>query len=907
MTRGPDPRPRRTLLSVCRGLTRWVAERLLPDDSREFIVGDLEELHRTWTERHGRAAADRRYIRALGASVLARLGRRARRPARDAWRSRTRHTEEFVTDLRHAARDIRRRPGLVAAVSLTLGIGVGGAATVFGMVDQLLLRPPPGVHDAGTAAFLEFATPDRGQEGVSIPLARAVREAAGTLSGLATFDYLQVHLSADGGRPLNRRSYTVFGDYFELLEVRPRVGRLLAASETGPGSDPTRAVISESLWDDLFARDPDVVGRHFEANGKTLTVLGVAAEGFRGTDRSWGVDLWVPRSAFSLLTNYPIERLWLESNRLNQDFVVRAADGASTDAVASEVNAILQGLAQVQPDQATYLSTLKAVVHPGVTIPVGRRSYVLPALTVFSVAGLLILLITCANVTNLLLVRASRSSGEIAVRRALGASKSRIVRGALVRSLLLATSGVVVGFGVAWLIGRAIQGESLWGFPGFEGLALDWSVVIFAGGSIVVTALLSGIVPAMVEARFKPEAGLRDVAPQATRRHDRLRHAMSALQIGLSLSLLIGSILLLRTVRNLFDVDPGLDMAGVYVASIDMGTESLEGDALRAFHRRLLDGLADVPGVSGVALQSFYGPYEGALSSRVTTSPDADEAPAWLGTHWVTPGWFDLLGVAAVRGRLFRAGESASATHTSVVVTSKLANRLFGGTDVVGRALWIGGRDLHEARIIGVVGDVRLIDLASPPDEALFLPYPPDQTDPVTALIRVTDSGAGAAERLQRAIAALAPAFPIPQLQLLRSRVEEDFSEQRVLSRLLGVFSTLALLLAGVGLYGVIAFTVAGRRREFAIRMALGADRARISKLALRSALFPVLVGTALGLVGAYGLSRLLESHLFGIAALDPASYLGAAALMATVAIVAAWLPARTAARTDSVTTLASE
>lgn len=891
-------------ITMVRRITRRILERVLPSSDREFILGDLEELHQNWVARKGVRVADWWYVKALFASVASRFTSPRGRTMEPHLTARRPAGADFLIELGQATRMLGRNLGLVAAVAMTLGIGVGAAATVFGMINQLLLRPLAGVTDPAGAAYLEFSTPDRSQVGISGPLAQQLRDATTLLSGFATFDFVRVHASAEDTRPVDVRAYTIHGDYFELLGVRPTAGRLLAASETGPRADPFKAVISERLWEQLFARSPDAIGRQFQANGHTVTVLGVAAGDFRGTDRTWEIDLWIPRSAYALLTGYPQERLWSPTSNLNQYFVIRPRAGATFDAAEAEINAVLRRLAESAPAEREQIAALSARVHPGLNVDISLRGRIDPALHILGLAGILILLIPCANVANLLLVRALNSRGEIAVRRALGASGVRIARIAMIESFLLAIVGTLTGLGAAWLIGLTIQGEALWGLPGFEGFMIDWRVIAFASAAVLVTTLLSGTLPSVLAARFDPGGALRDAGSQVTHRHGWLRHGMSAVQIALSLTLLVGSLLLSRTVRNAYAIDMGMDIDNVYVASIDLGREPLDDATLVALHRRLMTNVSEISVIESTALQSFYGPHEGSLQSGITTSPDSEQRPEWRTTLWVTPGWFELFRIRPLEGRVFTPADAQSSGSLPVILSKKLATRLFQQTNVVGRKVWVGTRDLDEAHVIGVVDDLQLVDLRSPPEEAFFLPYPPQQTSPITVLARSSDAGAATGLRIQEAIAAAAPAYPVPVIELLRTRTDAQFAEQRILASLLGIFSGLAVLLASVGLYGVVAFSVAGRRREFAIRSALGADGARIARLVLVSAATILLVGTVLGLIGAIGLSRVLESRLYGVDALDPASYVGAAGMLAMVAALACWLPARAAVTMTPVATL---
>lgn len=904
---GEDANGSGGLLSRVRRHARRVVGPALRRDRREFILGDLEELHELWSARYGRRAADRRYLKALFGSVGGGW-RRGTEPGRLRHERRQGIAAGVLSDVREAIRTLRRQPVLTVIVAVTLGLGIGAAGAVFGLVNELLLRPLPGVRNPGGAAFVEFSEADRRNTGISGPLAEAIRASATLLDGIATFDYVGVHASAEGVRPREVRAYTVFGDYFELLGVRPVAGRLLSAGETGPQSDPYVAVISEQLRESLFAPSDDVIGQRLDVNGSTFTIIGVTAGGFGGTDRGWTVDLWVPRSAYVPLTNSLRERLWARDSRLNQDFVARPLPGVSFAAAEAELNALLRRLGEAEPLHGEYVSELHATLHPGLNVSPGLRPYLRPALGILALAGILVLLIPCANVANLLLMRALKARGELAVRRALGASTARIARRALIESFLLAGSGALTGLGVAWLIGRTVQGESLWGLPGFDGFSVDWRVLAFACIAVLVTALLSGLLPAVLAARFDPGGALRDAGTHVTGRQSELRNGMSILQIALSLTLLVGGILLARTVRNMYALDPGITLDGVYSASIDMGRlQPPESGALEVLYRNLLDRVQAVRGVRGVALQSFYGPYRGALRSNIATSPETAAQPVWVATHWITPGWFELLDIEPVAGRSFRPADAARSGRLPVILTRSLAYRLFGQTAVVGRTVHVGMQTLEEAAVVGVIGDVRLTRLHATPDEALFLPFPAAQTNPVTVVIRVADSDPAAPARIREALEAAAPAFPVPEPEALRSRIDDQLAEQRILARLLVVFSGLAVLLAAGGLYGVVAFGATGRSREFAIRIAVGADGTGIATLVFRSAALIVAAGTAVGLAGAYGLSTLIGSRLFGVSPMDPLSYVGAAALLAAVATLACWLPARAAARLDPVTTLKQE
>ena len=889
-------------------LARLLARLLLPTRDREFILGDLEELYAWRSKNQGRGSAHLNYLREVFASVVARRTGRSPHPrsGRPPTRARSSIFGDVAADLRHTVRTLRRQPEFVIIVALTLGVGVGAAGAVFGMVNQLLLRPVPGVADPSGAAFLEFHTEEQSATGVSGPDVEEIRRSATLFEGIATFDDVGVFASVDGSRPIDTRAITIYGDYFELLGVRPSLGRLLRADETGPDADPYVAVISERLWTTLFNRSPDVVGERFQANGTTLSVLGVAGGGFRGTDRLWQVDIWMPKSAWVPVSGFPRERLWSRDSRLNQWFVARPRRGISLEAGQHQINQLLQGMALADPGPGSYLNNLDATLHRGLLHPFIRQM-LYPALGVLAGAVMLMLLIPCANVANLLLVREVHRRGEVAVRRALGASVGRIVRNRIVESVLLGTVGTLAGLAIAWLIGLMFLGESLLGLEDFEGFVLDVRVLGFASAAVLVTALLFGTLPAALAGRFDLSRGLRNAGSKATGGHSVIRHGMSALQIALSLTLLIGSILLGRSVRNLYGVDAGLTAEGVSISTISDWRLGLDAPALEALHRRLLDAVEAVPGVQAAALDA-YGPYFTRLPGRISSLGPSDADAERADIYWASPGWFALMRVDMVSGRAFRGPDWNSSGPPKLIVTDPLARRLFGRTDVIGQTVFVGIRTLEEAEIVGVVGDLRLYDLRSPPDEAFFLSRPrPGLTGIVTTLVRTSTSDPGVADGVRRAVEAVVPSLPVPQLTPLTDRIDVQLSEQRIFARLLGLLSSLAVLLAAVGLYGVIAFAVASRKREFGIRLALGADGVRISRLVFKSAATIVFLGTLLGLAGAYVLSRVIESRLFGVEAVDVTSYVAAVALFSVVAVLACWVPGAAAVRVDPVDTLRTE
>ncbi len=467
--------------------------------------------------------------------------------------------------MRDALRTLRRERAFTALTVATLALGVGSSAAVFGMVNQLLLRPLPGAGNGRTAAYVQFRSPVRPEgtngEGISTPDFDALRRDATLFDGMASYGLVGLTVSRDDARPIAVYGERIYGDFFDVLGVRPAVGHLLEAPETELGADPSRAVVSERLSTRLFGTSTGAVGRSIRMNGRSVTVVGVAGGAFRGPERGIDVDVWLPLGALVPLVGATPERLRSRDAGLHGDIVVRLAPGARVEAAEGQVAEILGRLARDEGDPR--LAELRPRLYPGLDTPPIIRAITYRSLRTLGIVVALVLLIACANVANLLLFRNVAHRGATATRRALGASSGRIARQRLVLSLLLATLGTVGGLGVGWLVALPFRGARLTRMPAFEGLVLDAHVVLFAGVASVATALLFGTVPALLAGRFDVAASLGRSRSGDTGGSGRVRSALSAGQLGVSLALVVAALLLVRTVHNLYAADSGLTIDGV--------------------------------------------------------------------------------------------------------------------------------------------------------------------------------------------------------------------------------------------------------------------------------------------------------------------------------------------------------
>ncbi|MDX1646267.1 MAG: FtsX-like permease family protein, partial [Longimicrobiales bacterium] len=493
--------------------------------------------------------------------------------------------------------------------------------------------------------------------------------------------------------------------------------------------------------------------------------------------------------------------------------------------------------------------------------------------------------------------------------RAFGASRMRIARQFLAESVFLALLGGAMGLVVAWLIMIPFRGQSLVRMPAFEGFTIGPEILRLGVVSALGAALLFGTVPALLASRFDLGAALRSSGARETGRLGSLRTALSASQIAMTLALVVGAVLLLRTVANLRSVETGVDVERVVRVTVDLSME-LEPAELHLLQRQLLGEVSSLPGVEHAALD-VYGPHGARTLGRIGlpgANVDDEEPRESLPMIWqVTPGWFELFGMETIAGRTFEDSDWRVPSADPVILTASLARRLFGRTDVVGQIVMAGARDLVERRIVGVVEDYRSLYSPSEPQDAYFVPYGDVRRSYLTLFAKTESRDGTAAEAIRNVVESSFPDVAVPDPVYLTDTVEEIHQEERMLGQFLWILSVFGLLMSAVGLYGAIYFVVVNRRREFGIRLALGADRKRILQLVARSALAITLGGAVVGLLAAYWLSRVLQNRLFGVGVLDASSYLAAVSLVVLVAVLACVAPARAALQSDPVATLRAE
>jgi len=820
----------------------------------------------------------------------------------DERRQRRTHRTEVMTDmlqdLRLAARTLRRSPGFTATAVACIALGIGVTTTIFSAVNAILLRPLP-YPRADELVAVYAQNPDRGIYGanVSWPDYASWRDESRALAALGMWTWTSLAVGGGAGEVERVEGSEVTANLFPLLGVRPVLGRAFSAGDQTPGRDRV-ALLSYGLWQRRFGGDRGVVGRSVQVDGLPYTVVGVMPPRFNFPQRG---QLWVP---FTVDQNAQ-ER----ANRMYAGAIGRLKPGVTVEQARADLAAVSARLQREYPGDNFGWA---AEVIPLRDDLVGdlRRP-----LLVFLGAVAFVLLIACANVANLMLARGATRQREVAIRVAIGAGRGRLVRQIMTESVLIAALGGALGvllarYGVR-LIALAFPDD----VPFYISLHVDGATLLFAALTAGLTGVLFGVLPALRSTRLDVAASLRDGARDAgsSVARSRVRSALVVAEIALSLVLMAGAALLLRSYQALQGTDLGFEERGILSVRISLPLAKYPARATRAeFYDRLFERVRAMPGVQVVGSAQGI-PFSG-WNVQAELSVEGRPAPAAgqeLDAHyqWITPDFFKAIGVPLERGRGFTAADRDS-TSPVAIVNETLARRVFGGEDPIGRRMRIGGAGSSDpwATIVGVARDYRHYRLSEPMGPAIYFPYAAVPLLQQTLAIRTSLADPLAlAPAVRAAIRELDPDVPAYEVQTFEQAVSRSLWRQRLQGQVLGTFALLALALAAVGLYGVVAYAVAQRTRELGVRMALGATRRDVVSLVLGQGARLTLAGVAIGAVASLALTRLLASLLYGVRATDPATLAGVSAVLAGVALAATYVPARRAARVDPLVAMRSE
>ena len=813
---------------------------------------------------------------------------------------------DLAFDLRVALRQLRRAPGFAAAAVLTLALGIGATTAIFSVAYGVLLRPLP-FAAPDRLVQLTFAEPASVATGLylSAPEYLDIPAAVPSLAGLGAFHESEPTLEAEEGRPERLRAAAASSSLFQTLGVRALAGRLYGPDDERPGVERV-LVLDHRFWQRRFAGDPGVVGRSVRVSGRPATVVGVLPPNVHVGDRE----------AFFPLVLDPAQLGPRGSHYL--EVIARLAPGTTLERAHAELASLARRWVADHPDAyPDPAMTMSAVPLRDVWVGASR-----PTLLVLLGAVALLLLLACVNVANLLLVRAEARGREIGVCVALGAGRGRLVRQLLTETALLALLGAAVGLPLAVLGVRGLLVLNPEVVPPSLTVGVDGAVLAVAAFIVVAAALLAGLVPAMQASRTDVRAAISAGAVGGGRRGGRLRAALVALEFAVATLVLVGAALVGRSFWRLQQVDPGFRSASVLTFDVQMRQARAPADSLvPEAYADLLARLAALPGVRAAASVSHL-PMNGTVGSWVV---EAEDRPARSGEALLSPNfivatadYLPTLGIPILAGR----GPSAADRATDppiVVVSASLARALWPGRDPVGRRMRLGGpsdNSLPWMTVVGVAGDVRSEALGAEPRPAYYMldaQFPRmagGATRSMTIVLRAEGGEAATvalAPGVRQVVREFDSGLAIANLRSLTDVVSSTVARPRFAAVVLVAFGAAALLLAVVGAYGVLAYTVERRRREMGIRIALGARTSQVRGLVVRSGLALAAVGLAAGLAGAFAGARLLDAVLYDVRATDPASFAAATLLLAAAALAASWIPARRAVRVDPAVALRPE
>lgn len=816
------------------------------------------------------------------------------------------YLQSFWSDIRYAWRQLLRAPAFAVTAIVILSLGVGASAAIFSAIKPILLDPLPYPHANRLMMLWEMAS-DGHSSRVTFGTFHGVSERMHAFDSIAAMKPWQPAIASTNqpgvnGQPERLDGQRVSAAFFETLGIAPRMGRDFQAADDHLRG-PNVVILSDRLWHRRFGADPSIVGSRLNLDGDMFTVIGVMPRTFEDVLQP-GSELWAPLQYDPSL---PADgREWGHHLRM----IGRLSGAVTREQAHSEADGILRTLAQLYAKgydssggapKGLVVNPLQSDVTQGVRL----------ALLAVLGAVFLVLLIACVNVTNLLLARSAQRRAEFAMRAALGAAKSRLVRQLLTESLLLATIGGALGIGVAIAGVRALVALSPPGLPRVDAIHVDGSMFLFAFAVTTLIGIGVGLVPAFESSRADLQTAMRQSSRSTVGGHPLGRRALVIGEVSLAVILLVGAGLLLRSVERLFAMDPGFDTSHLLTMQVQQYGHRYDNDAASLqFYEQALDRVRQIPGVvsAGFTSQLPLSSDEDVYGVQFEKGPDADAALRYA----VSPGYLEAMHIPLRRGRLLNAHDVAGMPE-AVLINEGYASRVFHGRDPIGQRVRLGPDMGHADRpwatIVGVVGDVKQRSLAMSDEDEFYTPSAQwAWTDPVQSLVlRTRGPAAAMAPTIRSAIWSVDKDLPIVRVATMENLLAASESQRHFVLILFEAFALVGLLLAATGIYGILAGSVAERTREIGVRAALGASRGSILALLMRQGMTLTMIGVLLGLAVAAIASRALTALLFGVSYLDPLTYASVSLLLLAVAAIACLVPAHRAATIDPVEALHAE
>ena len=810
--------------------------------------------------------------------------------------------QALLQDLKFAGRILRKNLGFTAVAVLTLALGIGANSAIFSVINAVLLQPLP-FRDPGRLLFLTSTVLQTNQTGVNVSFTKftQMREQTSAIEGLAAFYGATLSLVTER-EPEAINGARATRNFFSVLGTSPARGRdFLPEEETDGAADV--AVITDGFWHSHFAAGSNVLGRSITLDGRPVTIVGILPASFRFPLQFPEPDVWLPRvSEPSFLTQVQVR-----TGASYLSVIARMRQGQTLARVQSELDTIT----------ARYRSQFPGFVDAkkfgtsAVSLQDSLLGTLRPGLAVLLAAVGFVLLIACANVANLLLARATAREREIALRKALGASSPRLVRQLLIESLLLALLGGVVGVCLASIVVPAVRAFSPGSVPRLSETRLDASVLLYSLLLCLVTGILFGLVPALQSARRELHGALKEGTRGSSEggSRGRLRSLLVVAEMAVALVLMTGAGLLIESFSRLLQINPGFSSANLMTFPLNLPpAHYATPESQTLFYRQLLEHVKSVPGVESAGVTSYLplaGPVrfvyfcpEGAVCQGIGKDPTT-------ALRQVSPGYFDTVRTPILKGRVFSARDTAS-SPVVVVVNQTTADRYWPNQNPIGKHL-ANSRDMIQREVIGVVSDVKFNALNAANVEEMYLPLEQNPWLATTLIIRASANPQALVSGVRAKIAEVDPHLPVTGIATMDSVVGNSIAQPRLIMQFVGVFAGFALLLAAIGIYGVMAYSVSARRQEMGIRMSLGAEPADIVKMVVGQGMRLALLGVAIGIAASLALTRLIATLLFGVHATDPFAFTASAVALLATALLACYLPARRATRVDPIVVLRCE
>jgi predicted permease len=793
-----------------------------------------------------------------------------------------------------------------------LGLGIGANTTIFTLINSLFLNPLPVENTSELVAV--FTKDEKNATGFfatapsSYPNYEDYRDQNEVFTSLAAYTFPNPVSLSTGGEPEQIFVELVTGNYFDLLGIRPGLGRFFLPEEGETWGKHPVAVMSHGLWARRFGNDPGVVGTTVKLNGSAFTVVGIAPEGFKGLSAIFGPDFWVPTMMYRQILPSQFQD-WFERRRLLfANIAGRLKPGVSIEEAEANMKTIASALEQEYPEpnrgrSVALFPLAEATIFPGI-----RGFLVLGGAVLMVVVGL-VLLIACSNVANLLLARASARRKEIAIRLSIGAGRSRLIGQLLTEATLLALMGGVVGLFVAYWARNLIWAMR----PPFAAqvnldLPLDSHVLTFTLLVSLVTGILFGLVPALRASRTDVVDALKEeTRTGGGKARLSLRNLLVVAQVALSVVSLIAGGLFLRSLASASDMDPGFEVERLAVMTVSPGQQGFDQPQAEQFFDQVIERTRFLPGLRSASWASNLPLFGGFSRSVFPEGQGAEEEGMGVivQTNEVGPDYFDTFGIAVTRGRQFNLADREDSVPVAII-NEAMAERFWPGEDALGKRFKFYGDDEFQ-EVIGIVETVKIVTLGEDPQPCAYLSMKQRFNDTMTLYLRSEGEPGAVLGAARREVRALAAEIPITNVWTISEVIDQSLFAPKLGAALLAVLGLLALALASVGLYGVMAYTVSQRDHEIGLRMALGARSGDVLRLILKQAMTLVGVGMGIGIALSLAVTSMVSSLLYGISPADPATFLGVTTLLVTVALVAVLLPAHRASRVDPLVALRYE